>query len=170
MTAQNRKKEHIRRIMILVPLIILIMCSPCPAQESEDEETYSISLVQTAEVDREIHEVEGKKVLTESYTIKEGDYIWRLLRERGLTEKRNLMEILSVLKKLNSDLSDLDLVHPGEKIIIPLVISPIGVDQSIAEASPPATVPLETIEDIESYTVKPGDYLISVCRRDSLLP
>lgn len=162
MTAQNRKKEHIRRIMILVPLIILIMCSPCPAQESEDEETYSISLVQTAEVDREIHEVEGKKVLTESYTIKEGDYIWRLLRDRGLTEKRNLVEILSVLKKLNRDLSNLDLVHPGEKIIIPLIISPLGTDETIEEASISATVPLETIKDIENYIVRPGDSLIRI--------
>ena len=164
MRAQNRKKEHIRLMMIIVSLTILIMYSPCTAQEEEDEETYSISLVQTAEVDREIHEVEGKKVLTESYTIKDGEYIWRLLRERGLLEKRNFMEILSVLKKLNSDLSNLDLVHPGEKIIIPLVISPIGADQSLADASPPVTVPLESIENIESYTVKPGDYLIRVVK------
>lgn len=163
------KKANIRLtpIIILVPLIILIMImnSPCPAQESEDEETYSISLVQTAEVDRAIHEVDGKKVLTESYTIKEGEYIWQLLRERGLLEKRNFMEILSALKKLNSNLSNLDLVHPGEKIIIPLVISPLGTDQTIAEASPSATVPLETIQDIQNYTVRRGDSIIRIVNK-----
>ena len=90
----------IKVFALLIPFLLMV----CPleitaAQESGDEETYSISLVQTAEVDKEIIEVDNKKVLTESYEIRKGDHVWQLLRERGLLKKRNVAEILHVLKR-----------------------------------------------------------------------
>ena len=85
-----------------------------PAQENRDEETYSISLVQTAHVERETHEVEGRKVLSESYTVQEGDHIWSILRSRGLLEKKNLNEILSILKSLNNTLCNRGVPWCGE--------------------------------------------------------
>ena len=91
--------------LVISILVIILLYNSSPAQEKE-EETYSISLVQTAEVDREIQEIEGRKVLTETYTVQEGDHIWKLFRKRGLLKKRSLMELLSALKKLNRSLSD----------------------------------------------------------------
>ena len=88
---------------IIPVLVITFLYTTSIAQESVqeggEEETYSISLVQTAEVDKEIQEVGDKKVLTETYTVKEGDRIWQIFRERGLLQKRNLAELLSMLKK-----------------------------------------------------------------------
>ena len=135
-----------------------------PAQENRDEETYSISLVQTAHVERETHEVEGRKVLSESYTVQEGDHIWSILRSRGLLEKKNLNEILSILKSLNNTLGNLDLIHPGQNILIPLVISPITGNQTSTDAGPPEELPIETLKDLklENYTIEPGDSLIKV--------
>ncbi len=135
--------------------------------ENKEEETYSISLVQTAEVDREMHEIDGKKILTESYTVKTGDYLWRILRDKGLLEKRNFNDLLSLLQKLNRSIRNLDLIYPGETILIPLVITPVGVEPPAPKTSPPASVPLETIKepDLEYYTIKPGDNLIKVVKR-----
>ena len=130
----------------------------------EDEDTYAISLVQTAEVDKEVIEVEGKKILTESYKIKEGDHLWQLFRERGLLEKRNLSELLALLKSLNQSLADLDLVHPGQEIIIPLTIAPIKGAAKTAEKTPVTTVSLDQLKDmdLENYTVEPGDSLSKI--------
>jgi LysM repeat protein len=135
------------------------------ARES-GEESYSISLVQTAEVDKEIIEVDDKKVLTESYSVKKGDYLWRLFRERGLLKKRSLPQLLTLLKRLNKDLENLDLVHPGQMIIIPLTVSPIKGMARVAGKTPETVLPIKALKDmdLDNYTVKPGDSLIKVIR------
>ncbi len=149
------------------------------AQEEDEEETYAISLVKTAEEDKEIIEMADKKVLTETYTVKKDDRIWQLFRERGLLKKRNLSELLSTLKELNSSLTNLDLIYPDQKIIIPLVITPIDTEPRVAEkaAEAPPEAPIEaSLEevhvspeeikdvDLENYTIKPDDALIRVIK------
>ena len=62
--------------------------------EDQSEDNYSISLVKTAEEDRELIELDGKKVLAEQVTIKKGDRIWNLLRERELLSKQKLSDLL----------------------------------------------------------------------------
>lgn len=153
-------------LLITSMFSIILFASPSPAQEGGEEETYSISLVQTAEVDKKIHEIEDRKVLTETYTVKRGDHLWKVFRDRGLLKKRNLMDLLSVLKKLNSSLDNLDLIHPGEKIVIPLKISPMTGMPVPAEKSPPVTIPLETANDLdlENYTIKRGDNLVKIVK------
>lgn len=146
-------------------LIIFVLYNPIPAQE-EGEETYSITLTQTAELDREIHVVDDKKVLTETYTVKKGDYIWQLFRKRGLLQKRNLGELLSALKKLNVSLTNIDLIHPGETIIIPLTIAPIEGIPVQAKKEPPTPISLEDFKDLEleDYTIKKGDSIVKILK------
>ncbi|MBU2497537.1 MAG: hypothetical protein KKE57_01425 [Proteobacteria bacterium] len=156
------KKRH-KFMMAVLALFFLPLREALPQDKAE--ETYSISLVQTAEVEKgkEVHEIDNKKVLTEAYTVKRGDHIWQLFRERGLLTKRNLPALLAVLKRLNKSLTNLDLIHPGEKIVIPLTISPVaGLPRSTVETM----VPLEALKDVkmENYTVKPGDALIKVVK------
>lgn len=136
------------------------------SQAQEAEETYSISLTKTAGIEADIYEVDNKKVLTEEYTIKEGEWVWQILRQKGLLKHRNLSEILSVLQALNASLGSLDLVHPGEKIIIPLKIAPV-VGTSVIAASPtPVKVSLADLKDVdlENYTVETGDSLTRIIK------
>ena len=70
------EQNNFKWLMIFLLVFFLSMGGPS-AQETQ-EDTYSISLVQTAEVDKEIIEVEDKKVLAESYTIQRGDHLWQL--------------------------------------------------------------------------------------------
>jgi LysM repeat protein len=151
---------------LMTSLMVVIMpLNSSPAQEKK-EETYSISLVQTAETDKEIFEVEDKKVLAEVYTVKTGDYLWQIFRDRDLLKKRNLSELLSTLKKLNKSLTNLDLIHPCEKIVVPLIISPIKGIPVRAQKAPETTVPIEALKGVkfENYTVKTGDSLIRVVK------
>lgn len=156
---------------LIIPFFIAILLI-IPSFAQEEEETYSISLVKTAEEGKEIHEIEDKKVLTETYTVQKGDYIWRILREKKLLKKRNLPLLLSMLKRLNTSLTNLDLIHPGEKIIVPLTISPVEGIPVTAKKRPPAAIPVEKIKDLdlENYTVKPGDSLVKVVKSRYNIP
>jgi LysM repeat protein len=166
---EHRRINRVYTGLMIISILAassVVLYRPCNAQESqqEEEETYSISLVQTAEVEGNIHEVDGRKVYTESYTVKKGDHIWNILRNKGLLKKRNLMEILEVLKRLNTSLTDLDLIYPDETIIIPLEISPAEGGAFTPEAETVSLASLEGIEGLELYTVKKGDSLIRVVK------
>jgi hypothetical protein len=159
--------QIIKNISFLL-ISLLVFISPINeslAQEKGEEETYSISLIQTAEVGKEIIEVEDKKILTETYKVEKGDWIWQIFREKGLLQKQNLGELLSMLKTLNKDLANLDVIHPNQEIVIPLVISPMGASPKLAKK---ATEPIspEMLKDIklENYTIRRGDTLVKVIR------
>ncbi|MFO7462193.1 MAG: LysM domain-containing protein, partial [Desulfatiglandales bacterium] len=146
-------------------LLFLLSLTSAFSQEG-GEETYSISLVQTAESDKEIHEIEGRKVLAETYTVQKGDHLWQLLRERGLLDKADLPELLAVLKRLNSAFSNLDVIHPGERIVIPLTLAPVKGLAGILPKEPAKPISLADLKDLklENYTVQPGDSLIKVVK------
>jgi hypothetical protein len=135
----------------------------CPQASlaQEEEKTYDISLEKTAEIEKDMHKVDDKKVLTETLTIQKGEWVWKILREKGLLKDRNLPELLSVLKKLNKSFQNLDLVHPGEKIIIPLKIAPIAGGPAPEPSLPEKITPIAALKDLnlENYSVKPGDSL-----------
>jgi hypothetical protein len=138
--------------------------------EDENEETYSIDLVQTAEVAKEIVDLGDKKVLTETYTAKEGDHIWKILRNKDVFNKNKLGGVLSALKKLNPSLSNIDMIHPGEKIVIPLVVTPIRNREQSDNPEDIETVSLEDMENLEFYTVSQGDHLIKIINQRYSIP
>ena len=166
--------QTVKNILFLCAFFLPVFAFPRVSlpQEENEEETYAISLVQTAEEDKEIVEVEDKKVLAETYTVTKNDHVWQLLRERDLLSKHNLSEVLATLKELNRSLTNLDMIYPGQKIVIPLVITPLDGEPRVAEetieypleASREVPVPPEEIKDLdlENYTIKPDDALIRV--------
>jgi hypothetical protein len=123
-------------LVLAALLVFLLPLSPAFSQEG-GEETYSISLVQTAESDKEIHELEGRKVLAETYTVQKGDHLWQLLRERGLLEKSETPRVARRTQEAEHvTFPNLDLIHPGEKIVIPLILSPVkGLAGTLAKAT-----------------------------------
>ncbi|MFO7783578.1 MAG: LysM peptidoglycan-binding domain-containing protein [Thermodesulfobacteriota bacterium] len=169
--------QIVNSILCLAVALVLLGFTLTVAEEDR-EDTYDITLIKTAETDaapggeREILEVSGRRVLTEHHSVGEGEWIWQLLRERKLLEKRNLADILDILKKLNPELSNLDRIHPGQKILIPLTLSPAeGVRASLPPAEP-EPVTLEDLKDFElkGYTVQPGDSLVKIINRQYEAP
>jgi LysM repeat protein len=165
--------------LLSVLVFVLAFCAwDMSLAQEKDEETYSISLTQTAEPEIETEQeiqvvekkesftLEGKKVVTETYTVKKGDHLWQLLRKRGLLEKKNLPELLAALKKLNNSFSNLDLIYPGDKIVIPLTITPVRGLPMLAGKGEETVISLEQLKDLklESYTVQQGDSLIKVVK------
>ncbi len=128
------------------------------------EETYTIDLVKSADLKEDIAKVDDQKVLTETHVVKQGEHLWQLLREKGLLDRKDLPEILSMLKRLNKDLQNLDMIQPGEKIIIPLKIVPLSGLARVERVEAPVKTTPEALRDLdlENYTVRPGDSLTRV--------
>jgi LysM repeat protein len=157
-------------IFCAIALSLVILFASRQAFSQTGDDTYSISLVQTAEVDKhqnkEVREVDNRKVLAENYTVKKGDHLWQLFREREMLQNKDLTELIAVLKRLNPSLTNLDLIYPGQKVVIPLKLTPLKGIPLLAQASPEKTLPLEALKDLdlENYTVRSGDALIRVVR------
>ena len=66
----------------------LLHCTLTHGAQEKGEETYSITLTKTAEIDedQDTYEVKNKKILGETYTVQEGEWIWKILREKGLSD------------------------------------------------------------------------------------
>jgi len=128
--------------------------------QGEERDTLSISLVQQATVKK----IQGREVICERYKVKTVDYIWQLLRQRRLLQRPDLAELLSLLKGMNRSLTNLDLIHPGQTILIPLNIIPArgyGGGEEFFKESIMGISPLEGM-NFENYVVRPGDCVTQV--------
>lgn len=135
-----------------------------PAKAEETEKTYAISLTKTAGIQKgKIETVGKKKVLVSSYVVSKGDHLWQILRKKQLLKTGQVGEVLSMLKQLNPALRNLNLIHPGQRVMIPLKIVPLS-----AAGMPPSgvtkTIAPEDLKNlkVQNYTVEPGDALTRV--------
>jgi len=102
--------------------------------------------------------IDGFDVETDQTVVMRGDYIFKLLHERGVLDLYSLTRLLAIIKKLNPSLKDLDLIYPGEIITLPLKIEPIGIRSSFSQKTTPKDIPFDL------YTVKKGDTVSSIIR------
>ncbi|MFP3929277.1 MAG: LysM peptidoglycan-binding domain-containing protein, partial [Desulfobacteraceae bacterium] len=159
----------VNRVLPPVAFLLLFTTSAVvAAPRADDEDTYEITLIKSADPadadrgEREILEVGGRRVLVERHKVREGEWIWKIIREKAPPEQTSLHELVAVLKRLNPHLADLDRIHPGEVIMVPLRLAPAGVEAH-REAPEERVTPgeLEDIE-LERYTVRPGDSLVKI--------
>ncbi|MFC1896274.1 hypothetical protein ACFL0Q_06390 [Thermodesulfobacteriota bacterium] len=68
----------------------------------------------------ELRRVDGVGILCDAYTVQEGDHVYRLLRLRGQIADEDLPHFFALFKKLNPDVENPDVIHPGQRILIPL--------------------------------------------------
>jgi LysM repeat protein len=154
--------------MLLTFLVAL--CSPCASNAQEAErDTFSISLVQEATVKN----LETSGAPYERYVVKKGDYLWKILRDKGLITGPDIGELLIAIKGMNRSLRNLDLIHPGQTILIPLKIVPNSAFKRKAdEFSQKSLMGFSSLEDVslENYVVKTGDNLSKVVMSKYKIP
>ena len=112
-------------------ILFCILISPInilSAQEKEQEE-----------VNKEVLDLGGKKIVVERYTIRHGDHLWQILRKRHLLDRKDFPELLNILKSLNPTLQNLSEIEPGDTVIIPLDITsnigPPSVPEKMTEVA-----------------------------------
>ena len=82
-------------------------------------------------VKKEILDLGDKKIVTEHYTIRHGDHLWQILRERNLLDKKDFPKLFNMLKTLNPTMQNLSEIEPGDILIIPLSILPNAGSPSV---------------------------------------
>jgi hypothetical protein len=109
-----------------------------------------------AEVKKEILDVGDKKIVTERYTIRHGDHLWQILRERDLLDKKDFPELFNMLKSLNPTLQNLSEIEPGDILIIPLRILPNTGLPSVPRSTADRIVPPESPKEpnLEGHLVR----------------
>lgn len=109
-----------------------------------------------------------KTLRTEEYVVKEGDWIAKILRQKGALSDHTLPQLLDVLRKLNASLQDMNMIRPGEKLIILVKILPSKEgEKATMPGERSASAPLKRLKS-EAYRVKRGDILsrVAISRYD----
>jgi len=115
-----------------------------------------------AELEEDFPDMDVKMLRTEEYVVKEGDWIAKILKEKGALSDHTLPELLEILRKLNASLHNVNLIRPGEKIVILVKILPSEEGEKTAmPGKRSASAPLKQLKS-EVYKVKRGDILSRV--------
>ncbi|MBF0226779.1 MAG: hypothetical protein HQK76_15100 [Desulfobacterales bacterium] len=62
----------------------------------------------------------GRDILCDAYIVKRNDYIFKIFYESGDISQKDFPEFLSIFRRLNPDVHDVNLIHPGQRIFMPL--------------------------------------------------
>ncbi|MBL7203957.1 MAG: hypothetical protein ISS63_06440 [Desulfobacteraceae bacterium] len=109
-----------------------------------------------------IPDMDVKMLRTEEYVVKEGDWIAKILRQKGALSDHTLPQLLEVLRKLNASLQNMNMIRPGEKIVILVKVLPSeDGEKTLRPGKRSASPPLKRLKS-EAYKVKRGDILSRV--------
>ncbi|MBI2182630.1 MAG: hypothetical protein HYU31_17645 [Deltaproteobacteria bacterium] len=110
-------------------------------------------------------EYQGKAVEGEERTVVRGDSLWRILiQEKGLPEKR-FQSYLVVIRGLNPQVKDLNVLRVGNAIFIPLRPDEVIGARSATSGSAPVPQPLSLAGTTVNYRVKAGEHLYQILRQ-----
>ena len=144
------------------PLLVFLVMSLGTAgfaQEADQRNPAQLNLRKSVYT----REYQGKVVEGEERAVGRGDSLWRILvQEKGLPEKR-FRSYLVVIRGLNPQVKNLDVLRVGDSIFIPLrPDETLGNEAASAKTNAPATN--STTGATVSYRVKAGEYLYQILR------
>jgi LysM repeat protein len=154
-------------IIWLFFFVLPVLISFKPSFAMEDKKTHYIHMVKTAEVEGHIYDIDNKRVQAQTYIVQKGDSLWRILRKKRLLNQGKPDELRSILRQLNKSLPNLDLIYPGQEIVIPLRITSVPPHSVSQKPSPQKQAPVMASPDpeFEMYRVRPGDSLFRIAKR-----
>jgi len=114
----------------------------------------------------------GWDILCEPYIVQKNDWIRKLFRQKGEIAQKDYPKFISIFRRLNPKIKNIDLIRPGQYILIPL--KKLRKDSLPGQSSGIVTIPFVTISKITEilethstkYEVQKGDCVsILVARR-----
>ncbi len=105
----------------------------------------------------------GWDILCDPYVVQKDDWVYKIFRQKGELSAKDFREFLSIFKRLNPHIRDIDRIRPNQHIIIPLKKIEPGTFPD--QASGTVTIPFVTISKVSdllnsyasSYAVRRGD-------------
>jgi hypothetical protein len=144
----------------VVFLFVTILYCPSPAISQKNEDTAQLSFQKTA--------ISKKKL--DTYTVKKGDWIFNIIRQKfGGTEK-DILKILKQVKRLNPKIKNIHKINPGQKLILPSE-ELLLYNHSFSQKQPTKKIPRKTTAELQAgakegststYIVKEGDSLSDI--------
>ena len=103
---------HVVKIAITAAcsLAIFVCCSGSPAASGVKTSLKNYSII--------THE--NQAVLCEPYTVKKGDWLYKIFRQKGEISEQDFPLFIAIFKKINPGISNIDTISPGIQILIPL--------------------------------------------------
>ncbi len=108
---------------------------------------------------------ENQAVLCEPYTVKKDDWLYKIFRQKGEISEQDFPLFISIFKKINPGISNIDTISPGIQILIPLKM----VNKQAYASDDTGMVAVPVVEfshlpasfDVTSYVrehiIQPGD-------------
>jgi len=105
----------------------------------------------------------GWDILCDPYVVQKDDWVYKIFRQKGELSSKDFREFLSIFKRLNPHIHNIDRIRPNQQIIIPLKKIEPGTFPD--QASGTVTIPFVTISKVadllnsysSSYDVRKGD-------------
>ena len=100
-------------------------------------------------------------IVCDSYIVRKGDHVWELLRRKGAIAEKDFPQFVSILKRLNPHIRDVDKIYPSQQILIPL--KQTEAREHLPDERPRyITIPI--IPDVlyVTYEVHPGEHLSKI--------
>lgn len=113
----------------------------------------------------------GKDILCDPYVVQKGDWVIKLFIQKGEISHKNFPEFLDIFKRINPHIRNINLIRPGQHILIPL--KKLKKDSLPGQSSGIVTIPFVTISNLPDiikplstkYIVQKGDYISRLITR-----
>lgn len=144
--------------IVLTLCALLAWSSAAPAQEPSAGGQAEINLRRSAQS----RQYQGREVEGEERQIGPGDTLWRILvRDKGLPGQ-NFRSYVVVIRGLNPQIKDPQILRVGDKIFIPLRPDQVASQRPVAEGA--AERAKSDIGSTVNYRVKAGEHLYQILR------
>lgn len=110
-----------------------------------------------------VREYQGRQISGEERQIGRGDSLWRILvEEKGVPERR-FRSYLVVIRGLNPQIKNLDILRAGDKVFIPIRLGDVEEATPRTEAARVEAIPAGSGRTV-NYRVKAGESLYRILR------
>ncbi|MFC1816216.1 hypothetical protein ACFL0M_09810 [Thermodesulfobacteriota bacterium] len=103
-----KTKEGCRLLLLIICFYIGCFIIPLPADGAILYKNYVI------------RPDKGRNILCDSYTVQKNDWVYKLFRQRGEISHKDFPEFIRIFKRINTHLSNINRILPGQHILIPL--------------------------------------------------
>lgn len=80
----------------------------------------SEKMIKTSYKNYKVVRLENETVICEPYRVKKDDWLYKIFRKKGMISEENFPHFLDIFSRINPEIRNIDLIEPGENIIIPL--------------------------------------------------